>query len=74
MTDEFKFKLDTGLYERIQALTTDLRDFADEARDAWAGKSGRWQESDKGQNTDAWIESLENLADELDGTETEPET
>lgn len=68
-----KMKLDTELYKRIAELQSDLVNAAAELRDLFADRSERWQESDAGMAAETWIESIENLTDELDSITQEPE-
>jgi hypothetical protein len=67
------FRLDNDLSERITALESDLRGAAQTFRDEWEERSERWQESDAGTDADAWIESLDQAADELSAITPKPE-
>ena len=46
------------MHGTLDTLCTDLRD-------EYEGKSERWQEGEKGQAADAWIEEIEGKRDEL---------
>src|SRR5215510_11764458 len=68
-----KFELPDELVKRIVELQSDLSSFATEMRDAFEERSERWRDSERGDAAGAWIEAVENLADELDNIDRSPE-
>lgn len=68
-----KFKLDAELTKRVAELESDIRAAAEEFRSLWDDASERWQEGDAGTAADAWIETLYELGDALEGLTEEPE-
>lgn len=65
------FKLTPDLRKRVAELESDLRSHADDMQAAWDSGSEKWQESDRATDASAWIESLYDLADALEGLEEE---
>jgi L-lactate utilization protein LutB len=70
--------------KEVQAALEDLKETLEEEtqqhRDAYGERSEKWQEGEKGQATETWIENLdelvenvESLVDELENYEPEPE-
>lgn len=68
-----QFKLSRDLTKRIGTLASDIRDAVDGFRELYDERSERWQEGDAATAADTWIESLENLADELENIPEKPE-
>lgn len=68
-----QFKVSADLNKRIETLASDLRDAAEEFRNLYDERSERWQEGDAAMAADTWIESIENLADELENMPERPE-
>ena len=67
------FRLPAELAERVTALAADLESFVTGARDEFAERSERWQESDDGVAVDGWLEEIEQVGDALTSLPTSPE-
>lgn len=67
-----KFELSPETLKALYALRDALDDETREHRDVWDGRSERWQESDKGEAVDTWIEILSELLDTLDAVDERP--
>jgi hypothetical protein len=66
------FKLSEELSRRMAELAGDLQAEAQDHRDAFDDRSEKWQESEKGTVTDSWIESLYEVAEQLENVDVEP--
>ena len=66
------------LSSEVRAVVIEARDLlnteVEEMRDRFNNASDKWQNSDKGQEIDAWLETLEELADTLNQFDTESES
>jgi hypothetical protein len=65
----FKFKLSDELADKVEAVASELREFLTDATDAYDERSESWQDSDKGTEVSTWLESIESVADALEGLE-----
>jgi L-lactate utilization protein LutB len=85
MAHKFELSSETQVkVKEVQAALEDLKETLEEEtqqhRDAYGERSEKWQEGDKGQATETWIEALdelvegvESLAENLENYEPEPE-
>jgi hypothetical protein len=66
------------LSSEVRAVVIEARDLlnteVEEMRDRFNNASDKWQNNDKGQEIDAWLETLEELADALHQFDTESES
>jgi hypothetical protein len=69
---DHKFKLSDELSSDLARVASDLRMEAEQHRDAFDDRSEKWRESEKGSETEAWIDSLDELVDNLDNVDDEP--
>lgn len=61
------FELTPDLRRRVAELESDLRSHADDTQAEWDSHTETWQESEIATDASAWIESLYDLADALEG-------
>jgi hypothetical protein len=66
-------KVPAKLWSEIGDVKSQLEELTADLRDAWGEHSEKWQESDKGDAADTWIEELENLRDEMENITDRPE-
>lgn len=65
-------RLDADLHQRLKALSAELDSAADALQDVLDERSERWRDSDAGTEAEAWIETLREVAGELDRVEDRP--
>lgn len=66
-----KWELTAETLDKMLSLPSDLRAEVEGMREKYNGMSERWQESDKGQAIDAWLDGLWDLADTIENTDEE---
>jgi hypothetical protein len=67
-----KFQLSAKTRKQIEDLQSEISDELDVLRTVYDTKSERWQESDSGVAVDGWLDTLDQLVDDLSNVETEP--
>ncbi len=63
----------TSIKKKFQKLLEEIgnaREAVDHKRDWWEGKSETWQDSDAGQEWDAYLTASETLLEELENIDT----
>jgi hypothetical protein len=66
------FWLNKELSARIATLASDLENEREQFQSAWDERSEKWQESDKGNDVLAWIETIGEVKDQLENLEDKP--
>ena len=59
--------------EEVEKLTADLVQLKDNLRSAWKDRSEKWQESEKGIATNAWIDEIEYTLAQFESVELHDE-
>jgi hypothetical protein len=66
--------LPAELRAQVATLATDLGAYVDDRASVYVNRPARWRDSDEGTAVDAWIDTLQAVAQSLEALPTEPET
>jgi hypothetical protein len=67
-----KFELPADVKEALDAAASKLRGYVDDARAEWDEGSATWQEGEGAEEATAWIDDLEELAEDIETVEPKP--
>jgi hypothetical protein len=68
-----KWELPSGWVSNFREIRNELENYVLDLRDQFDEQSEKWQESEKGQAVETWLEELDEIAETMDRLEDAPE-